>query len=116
VRNDLDVSSGLARTALSNRIWTGISRGRLARLGVLGVPGSVRYFRPVDLAGHLAGIADAGFAQVLLGQHGLEVGATTLYPILENAQAIRQAYEIATASDRDAYMGGAVSRFGDIGA
>jgi hypothetical protein len=32
VRNDLDVSSGLARTALSNRIWTGMSRGRLAWL------------------------------------------------------------------------------------
>jgi DDE superfamily endonuclease len=39
VRNDPDVSSGLARTALSNRIWTGISRGRLARLiGDLAVP------------------------------------------------------------------------------
>jgi citrate lyase subunit beta/citryl-CoA lyase len=37
-----------------------------------------------------------------------------LYPILENASAIRGAYEIATASDRVAYMGGAVSRFGDI--
>ena len=39
MRNDLDVSSGLARTALSNRIWTGISRGRLARLiGELAAP------------------------------------------------------------------------------
>ena len=37
-----------------------------------------------------------------------------LYPILENASAIRHAYEIATASERVAYMGGAVSRFGDI--
>ena len=33
------MSSGLARTALSNRIWTGISRGRLARLiGELAAP------------------------------------------------------------------------------
>jgi DDE superfamily endonuclease/Helix-turn-helix of DDE superfamily endonuclease len=32
VRDDHDVSSGLARTALSNRIWTGISRQHLARL------------------------------------------------------------------------------------
>jgi hypothetical protein len=32
VRDDLDMSSGLARTALSNRIWTGISRPHLARL------------------------------------------------------------------------------------
>jgi DDE superfamily endonuclease/Helix-turn-helix of DDE superfamily endonuclease len=38
-RNDHDVSSGLARTALSNRIWTGISRAHLARLiGELAVP------------------------------------------------------------------------------
>jgi citrate lyase subunit beta/citryl-CoA lyase len=45
---------------------------------------------------------------------GLEVGSTMLYPILENATAIRNAYEIAMASERVAYMGGAVSRFGDI--
>ena len=31
-RDDHDVSSGLARTALSNRIWTGISRAHLAWL------------------------------------------------------------------------------------
>ena len=58
-------------------------RGRLARLGVLGVPGSVRYFRYVEVAGqitsHLACIAKVGLAQVLLGQvllgqHGLQVG------------------------------------------
>ena len=47
-------------------------------------------------------------------EHGVAVGSTMLYPILENAQAIRSAYEIATASERVAYMGGAVSRFGDI--
>ena len=33
------MSSGLARTAVSNRIWTGISRAHLARLiGELAVP------------------------------------------------------------------------------
>ncbi len=37
-----------------------------------------------------------------------------IYPILETAGALRQAYEIAMASARCAYMGGAVSRFGDI--
>ncbi len=31
-RDDRDVSSGLARTALSNRIWTGVSRAHLAWL------------------------------------------------------------------------------------
>jgi citrate lyase subunit beta/citryl-CoA lyase len=44
----------------------------------------------------------------------VEVGHTAIYPILETAQALRNAYEIASASDRVAYMGGAISRFGDI--
>lgn len=43
-----------------------------------------------------------------------ERGTTLIYPILETALAINNAYEIAAASDRVAYMGGAVSRFGDI--
>jgi citrate lyase subunit beta/citryl-CoA lyase len=45
---------------------------------------------------------------------GLAPGRTHLYPILETAQALRNAYEIAAASERVAYMGGAISRFGDI--
>lgn len=64
------------------------------------------------------GPADVHGAAALLscveGDLGLPLGSTTIYPILETAQAIRQAYEIATASPRVRYMGGAVSRFGDI--
>jgi citrate lyase subunit beta/citryl-CoA lyase len=45
---------------------------------------------------------------------GLPLGSTVVYPILETAQALRLAYEIAIASPRVQYMGGAVSRFGDI--
>ncbi len=37
-----------------------------------------------------------------------------VYPILETAQALRLAYDIAMASERVSYMGGAISRFGDI--
>jgi citrate lyase subunit beta/citryl-CoA lyase len=44
----------------------------------------------------------------------LPVGKTMIYPILETAQALRLAYDIAIASPRVSYMGGAVSRFGDI--
>jgi citrate lyase subunit beta/citryl-CoA lyase len=44
----------------------------------------------------------------------LPLGSTILYPILETAQSIRLAYEIALASPRIQYLGGAVSRFGDI--
>ena len=66
----------------------------------------------------ITGPADVHAADAILTcletEHGLPVGSTMLYPILENAAAIRGAYENAAASDRVAYMGGAVSRFGDI--
>lgn len=45
---------------------------------------------------------------------GLEVGHTLIWPILETANGLRRAHEIAAASARVQYMGGAVSRFGDI--
>jgi citrate lyase subunit beta/citryl-CoA lyase len=45
---------------------------------------------------------------------GLPLQSTIIYPILETAQALRLAYDIAMASERVLYMGGAVSRFGDI--
>ncbi len=35
-------------------------------------------------------------------------------PLVETAAAVRRAYELATASDRVAYMGGAASRRGDL--
>ena len=44
----------------------------------------------------------------------LPTGSTVVYPILETAPALRLAYDIAVASPRVHYMGGAVSRFGDI--
>ena len=58
-------------------------------------------------------------ADALLTRHGGRLrrrrsAPSCIYPILETAQAIRLAYEIAIASPRVAYMGGAVSRFGDI--
>jgi citrate lyase subunit beta/citryl-CoA lyase len=45
---------------------------------------------------------------------GLPRHSVVLYPILETASGLRQAFEIAMASPRVAYLGGAVSRFGDI--
>jgi len=66
----------------------------------------------------ITGPADVYAADAILGcvetELGLPVGRTMLYPILENASAIRHAYDVAMASPRVAYMGGAVSRFGDI--
>jgi citrate lyase subunit beta/citryl-CoA lyase len=64
------------------------------------------------------GPADIHAIDALLGcmevDLDLGVGATMVYPILETAQALRLAYEIAVASPRVSYMGGAISRFGDI--
>jgi citrate lyase subunit beta/citryl-CoA lyase len=66
----------------------------------------------------ILGPADIHAADALLGcmevEAGVPMGSTAIYPILETAQALRLAYEIAIASPRVAYMGGAVSRFGDI--
>ncbi|MDW3214600.1 MAG: aldolase/citrate lyase family protein [Ilumatobacteraceae bacterium] len=45
---------------------------------------------------------------------GREQGSTLIYPILETALSVRNAFDIASASPRVTYMGGAISRFGDI--
>jgi citrate lyase subunit beta / citryl-CoA lyase len=55
-----------------------------------------------------------GLLTCLEAELGLPMGQTVIYPILETAQSIRLAYDIAVASPRVQYMGGAVSRFGDI--
>lgn len=45
---------------------------------------------------------------------GVPVGRTRIMPLVETANAIRRAYEIASASPRVALMGGATSRGGDL--
>ncbi len=47
-------------------------------------------------------------------EQGLPEGRIAILPLLESANAIRQAYEIASCSQRIAYMGSGVSRRGDI--
>lgn len=64
------------------------------------------------------GPADVHGADALLTalevDSGRRRGSVFIYPILETAESLRLAYDIGMASDRVAYMGGAVSRFGDI--
>jgi len=50
----------------------------------------------------------------LEAERGMPVGSTVIWPIIETAMAARFAFEIASASDRVAYMGGGTSRQGDI--
>jgi citrate lyase subunit beta/citryl-CoA lyase len=58
--------------------------------------------------------AVAGRLDELEAQRGIPVGTTVIWPIVETALAARFAFEIASASDRVAYMGGGTSRQGDI--
>jgi citrate lyase subunit beta / citryl-CoA lyase len=64
------------------------------------------------------GPADIHGADALLSclevETGLPRDSKMIYPILETAQGLRLAYDIAMASSRVSYLGGAVSRFGDI--
>jgi citrate lyase subunit beta/citryl-CoA lyase len=63
---------------------------------------------PADVAALDAALAERETAR------GLAAGGARIMPLIETAPAARAAYEIATASARVAYMGGAVSRAGDI--
>lgn len=45
---------------------------------------------------------------------GVALGRTRIMPLVESASAVRMAFEIASASPRVAYMGGATSRGGDL--
>ena len=45
---------------------------------------------------------------------GVPIGQTRIMPLVESASAVRLAFEIATASPRVAYMGGATGRGGDL--
>lgn len=45
---------------------------------------------------------------------GVSIGRTRIMPLIESASAVRLAFDIATASPRVAYMGGATGRGGDL--
>lgn len=66
----------------------------------------------------VTGPADVHAADALLTalevERGLPRGKTIIYPIFETVHGLRLSYDIAMASPRIKYMGGAVSRFGDI--
>ena len=47
-------------------------------------------------------------------KHGIPVGSILIDPVLETAQGMRQAYEVAIASPRVAHLGGITGKDGDI--
>lgn len=55
-----------------------------------------------------------GPTEVATAAAALEGTDTFVMPLVETASAVRRAYELATESERVAYMGGATSRQGDL--
>ena len=53
--------------------------------------------------------------EVTVTHSALDGTEVLIMPLVETASAVRQAYELATASERVAYMGGATGRHGDLG-
>jgi len=66
----------------------------------------------------VTGPDDVRAAAALVGElereRGIPEGATVIVPLVETARAARLAFEVATASDRVAYMGGGTAPEGDI--
>ncbi len=56
-----------------------------------------------------------GPEEVATADAALEGFEARIMPLVETASAVRRAYELATASERVAYMGGATGRQGDLG-
>jgi len=53
--------------------------------------------------------------EVTIANSALDGTEIRIMPLVETASAVRLAYELATASERVAYMGGATGRHGDLG-
>jgi citrate lyase subunit beta/citryl-CoA lyase len=111
--------------AAVGRLGASPSPGVLVRVGA---PGSADQAADLDavvrpgLAGvmvpHVEGAEDvrrvAERLDVLEGERGLAPGRIVVVPLVETAAAARFAYEVASASPRVAYMGGATTPDGDV--
>lgn len=93
------------QAARTGGLWRDLQACLRPALTGIAVPKS---YGPADI------IAADGVLSNAEAEAGRPLGTTWMYPIFETAEAIRDAHSIAMASSRIAYMGGAVSRFGDI--
>ena len=91
-------------------IWSG---HMLADAEAIACPALAGILLP-KVDGPRAVLAADALLTALESEHGVTSGSLLIYPILETAQSLRLACAIAMARPRVAYMGGAVSRFGDI--
>lgn len=82
-------------------------------LDVIVQPGLAGVMMPlVSTADEVKAVADR--LDQLEEKRGIPVGSTAVVPLVETASAARFAYEIASSTERVAYMGGGTSRQGDL--
>jgi len=120
---DADKASG--REAARAVISEGVGRPVLVRVAPVGAPGHDLDLDAVVRPG-LAGVvvplvtgpddvrAVASRLAELEAARGMAPGRTVILPLVETARAARLAFEVASASDRVAYMGGGTAPDGDI--
>ena len=95
------------------RIAPGGTPGVDEDLDAVVVPGICGVMIPlVTKPEQVAAVADR--LDELEARRGIPLGTTIIVPLVETAPAVRFCYEIAIASERVAYMGGGVSKSGDI--
>jgi citrate lyase subunit beta/citryl-CoA lyase len=101
---------GRAVVARVNSVSSGLLEDDLAAVVV---PGLYAVMLP-----KIATPADVVALDEALARHeaaaGIVVGETVVHPVIETAQAVRLAYEIASASARVAHMGGVAAPAGDL--
>ncbi len=134
---DLESATPIGEQGRAREICRRMIREHHAARGFAGRPAilvRVAEARSPDQARDLAAVVDAGLTGILLPQvqdardvvatdealarceaeAGVASGRTRIMPLVESASAIRMAFEIASASPRVAYMGGATGRDGDL--
>lgn len=113
VRAVVDAARGSDGPAIMARV-NDVRSGECARdLDVLVAEGLAAVLLP-----QVAGVDDVRELDERLGelehQRGLPAGSILLDPLMETPQALRTSYEIATCTERIAYMGAGISKRGDI--
>lgn len=106
-------ASTSGRPALFVRVAEARSADQAADLAAVVLPALTGILLPQVVDPGDVAATDAALARCEAAA-GLAPGRTRIMPLVETASAVRLAYEIASASPRVAYMGGATSRGGDL--
>lgn len=104
---------GLQSPQLFVRVSTAHSHDIIEDLEAVVRPGLSGVVVP-DVRGPDDVVKVARYLDALESQNQLAVDSVIIMPLLESAEAVRNSYEIATASERVAHMGGGTASEGDL--